>query len=202
MHYRAPRSSAPAPDSSPGPTDPRVTNQSDPNARQRDVDYCDDRIAAPGARQPQAERRQDPCSLCSEPVHSKQGGLPLADDRDRRRPDSRGYRLGTGVRALRLRRAAAAIRSRTGRGRVRCRNRCRRDGVPQRNSSPRPPLLLLADVHNVRHPAAPTSAAELAGTTPSSTASPLVCARSQSHPHERRPYPGFPYQTSRRPAST
>ena len=104
---------------------------------------------------------------------------------------------GTGVRALRLRRAAAAIRSRTGRGRVRCRNRCRREGVPQRNSSP--PLLLLADVHNARHPAAPTSAVELAGTTPSSTASPLACARSQSHPRERRPYPGFPYQTSRRP---
>jgi hypothetical protein len=54
-----------------------------------------DDTAASGARQPQAGRPQDACSLCSEPALSKRGGLPLAHDTDRRRPRSRGYRVGT-----------------------------------------------------------------------------------------------------------
>ena len=42
-----------------------------------------------------AWRPQDACSLCSEPALGKRGGLPLAHDRGRRHPRSRGYRVGT-----------------------------------------------------------------------------------------------------------
>ena len=52
-------------------------------------------VAGIGARQPQAGRPQDACSLCSEPALSSRGGLPRAHDRGRRRPRSRGYRVGT-----------------------------------------------------------------------------------------------------------
>jgi hypothetical protein len=55
------------------------------------------RAAGPsGARQPQAGRPQDACSLRPEPALSKRHGLPLPHDRGRPRPRCRGYRVGTG----------------------------------------------------------------------------------------------------------